>query len=87
MGSEMCIRDRKKTDKLAPEIERVLKDRYLFDYTDDSKMLYRINRVMKRIGLELIDDRILDWMKGARSRVYDRVPDLLDRYAIELEGI
>lgn len=77
----------KKTDKLAPEIERVLKNRYLFDYTDDSKMLYRINRVMKRIGLELIDDRILDWMKGARSRVYDRVPDLLDRYAIELEGI
>jgi len=77
----------KKTDKLAPEIERVRKDRYLFDYTDDAKTLYRINRVLKKIGLEEIDDRINDWMKDARKRVYDRVPDLLDQYAIELEGI
>ena len=73
----------KKTDKLASAIEGVIKDRYLFDYTDDSKTLYRINRVLSRIGLETIDDRVFDWMKDARKRVYDRVPDLLDQYAIE----
>jgi len=77
----------KRTDKLAPEIERVRKDRYLFDYTDDSKTLYRINRVLKKIGLEPIDDRILDWMQDARKRVYARVPDLLDQYAIDLSGV
>ncbi|QEG21935.1 hypothetical protein [Mariniblastus fucicola] len=75
----------KQTDKLAPAIRGVIKERYLFDYTDDSKTLYRINRVLTRIGLEKIDDRILEWMKNARTRVYDRVPDLLDQYAIDFE--
>ena len=73
----------KKTDKLSPAIVGVIKERYLFDYTDDSKTLYRMNRVLKRIGLEAIDDRILDWMKDARKRVYDCVPVLLDQYAIK----
>jgi len=77
----------KQTDKLADAIHRVLKDRYLFDYTDNSKTLYRINRVLTKIGLEPIDDRILDWMQDARIRVYDRVPDLLDQYAIEIKGL
>ncbi len=75
----------KKTDKLAPAIRRVIKDRYLFDYSENSTTLYRINRVLKRIGLEEIDDRILPWMETARERVYDRVPDLLDQYAIDLQ--
>jgi hypothetical protein len=76
----------KKTDKLANAIRGVLEDRYLFDYVDDVKTLYRINRVLKRIGLEEIDDNILPWLKDARQRVYDRVPDLLDQYAIDLEN-
>lgn len=74
----------KKTDKLAPEIERVRRDRYLFDYTDDAKTIYRINRVLAKIGLEEIDDRIMPWMKDARARVYEQVPNLLSDYAIEL---
>jgi len=74
----------KETDKLAPEIERVRKDRYLFDYTDDAKTIYRINRVLAKIGLEEIDDRIMPWMKDARVRVYEQVPNLLSDYAIEL---
>ncbi len=73
-----------KTDKLAGAIRRVIKDRYLFDYSENSTTLYRINRVLKHIGLEKIDDRILPWMVTARERVYDQVPDLLDQYAIEL---
>lgn len=74
----------KPTEKLAKAIRGVIKERYLFDYVDDAKTLYRINRVLQRIGLDQIDDDILPWMKEARQRVYDRVPDLLDQYAIEL---
>ena len=73
----------KKTDKLARAIEGVIKERYLFDYTDDSKTLYRINRVLSRIGLETVNDQVLDWMKDARKRVYQSVPDMLDQYAIK----
>lgn len=74
----------KQTDKLASEIERVIEERYLFDYSDDAKTIYRINRVFARIGLEEIDDRIMPWMKDARARVYEQVPNLLNDYAIEL---
>jgi len=74
----------KPTEKLAGAIRGVIEERYLFDYVDDERTLYRINRVLKRIGLDQIDDDILPWIKEARRRVYDRVPDLLDQYAIEL---
>ena len=55
----------------------------MFDYVDDAKTLYRINRVLKRIGLEEVGDDILPWVKEARQRVYDQVPKLLNQYAIE----
>ncbi len=74
----------KPTDKLAKAIRSVIKERYLFDYVDDDRTLYRINRVLTRIGLDKIDDDILPWMQDARQRVYDDVPKLLDQYAIEL---
>ena len=75
----------KPTEKLAPAIRGVIKERYLFDYVDDAKTLYRINRVLKRIGLEEVDDAILPWIKEARQRVYDHIPELLNQYAIELK--
>lgn len=74
----------KKTEKLSGAIEYVLKDRYLFDYTDDGKTLYRINRVLKKIGLEEVDDLVLPWMEGARARVYDSAKDLLDQYRMTI---
>jgi len=72
------------TDKLAPAIGGIIKERYLFDYIDDGKTLYRINRVLKRIGLDEVDNQILPWIAEARQRVYDRVPDLLNQYALDL---
>lgn len=74
----------KKTDRLASAIQFVIKEKYLFDYAENDKTLYRINRVLKRIGLEEIDDRVLPWMETARERVYDRATELLDQYRIEL---
>ena len=72
------------TDKLAEAIRAVVKERYLFDYVDDNKTLYRINRVLKRIGLEEVEDALLPWISHARERVYQQVPNLLSQYAIEL---
>lgn len=72
------------TEKLSLAIRGVIKERYLFDYVDDERTLYRINRVLKRIGLAEVDRQILPWVGEARQRVYDHVPDLLDQYSKKL---
>lgn len=74
----------KRTEKLAGEIERFCRARYLFDYDTDEGVVYRINRVFQRIKLQPLDERIFDWMPQARQQVYDNAADLLPHYAIEL---
>jgi hypothetical protein len=75
----------KQTDKLAPEIERFKAARYLFDYSTDEGVIYRINKVFQRVKLNQIGDEIFQWMPSARSRVYERVADLLPGYKIKSE--
>ena len=74
----------KPTQKLAPTIPKIIAERYLFDYSENETTLYRMNRVLNRIGLEMLDDSVIPWMEKARQRVYDNAKSLLHKYAVEL---
>ena len=74
----------KPTNKLVDEIARFIKERYLFDYDTDEGVIYRINKVFKRIKLNPLGDEMLEWMPSARERVYKGVSELLPNYEIEL---
>lgn len=74
------------TDKLVPAIGAFVRERYIFDYLTDEGAVKRMNGVLKRIGLETLDERILPWAATARQRVYDRADDLLSGFAIDIRN-
>ena len=43
----VCQMATRPTDKLAPYFEIFLREKYLFDYVDDERLIYRINYVLK----------------------------------------
>ena len=72
------------TTKLVPAMAGFVKERYIFDYLTDQGAVKRMNGVLKRIGLEPLDEKILPWAATARERVYGRVEDLLCGYALDV---
>jgi hypothetical protein len=52
-------------------------ERFLYDYTDDGKLLRRLNQVMRRVKLPLLPDETCDLLKTVRPLVRDRKEDLL----------
>jgi len=61
-----------------------VRERYIFDYLTDGGAVKRMNGVLKRIGLEPLDEKILPWAATARERVYGRVDELLCGYALDV---
>lgn len=72
------------TEKLVYYLGRYLEIRFLFDYLNDSGLLYRLNNVLNRVKLEALDDKILSWIPSARDRVYQRAADLLRDYPLKI---
>ena len=72
------------TVKLVPTMEKFISERYIFDYVTDEGVAYRMSRVLDRIGLEVLDDKILPWAATARPRVNERIKGLLSGYAMEI---
>jgi hypothetical protein len=64
-------------DSLSAWIVRFLSERFLFDYADDGKLLVRLNQVMRRVGLPLLGDELLELLPTARRRVARRASELL----------
>jgi len=58
-------------------IERFLEVRFLYDYADNGKLLFRLNQVMGRVGLATIPDAMLDLLPNLRSAVRARADDLM----------
>lgn len=67
----------KEPGKLAYLIPRFLEVRFLYDYADNAKLLYRLNQVMGRVGLAEIPDAMLDLLPQLRSDVRQRQDELL----------
>jgi hypothetical protein len=65
------------TDRVAALIPRFAAERFLFDYLDDARLLMRLNQVMRRVGLPQIASSVLELFPSMRSRVRDRMPELL----------
>ena len=51
--------------------------RFLYDYRDDAKLCYRLNQVMRRVGLPELPSSIGGVFPPARAAVAERLTDLL----------
>lgn len=69
------------TGKSAPRVIKMhgvfLRERFLFDYQTDEGLLYRINRILERLGLEPYDETDDFLMAHARQQVDQKWRDLL----------
>ena len=64
---------------MAVFIPRFLHERFLYDYLDDAKLLYRLNQVMRRVGLPVLPDDFVSLLPTARAQIAASAGDLLDR--------
>ncbi len=65
------------SNKIASFIPRFIEEGYLYDYKDDNRVLYRMNRVLRRVKLVSLPDEFLTWLPGARETVYEHAEELL----------
>ena len=72
--------------ELAVFIPRFLQLRFLYDYAEDAKLLYRLNQVMKRVGLAKIPDAMAGLLPRLRSAVQQRATELLTRDVLSGEA-
>lgn len=64
------------TDRLAQLLPRFLAERFLSDYADDAKLLFRLNQVMRRVGLAQLPEHVASMFAFARQAVEDRRAEL-----------
>lgn len=65
------------TDQLDGWISRFLEVRFLYDYLDDDKLLFRLEQVMRRVGLPALGQQLSGWLPTARAVVAGRCDLLL----------
>jgi hypothetical protein len=65
------------TDRLALLVPLFCRERFLWDYLDDGKLLGRLNQVMRRVRLPLLPDALVDVFPSARKLVRARMSELL----------
>ena len=65
------------TGRLAEMIVQFRERRFLGDYVDPSRLLYRLNQVMSRIKLAALPDGVLEVIERGRELVEPRVEELL----------
>jgi hypothetical protein len=63
--------------RLAWLIPRFTAERFLWDYAEDGKLCYRLNQVMRRVGLNELPGEFAALLPSARRLVEDRQHDLL----------
>lgn len=71
------------TDKLEAYFPIFLRERYLYDYLDDQRLMMRMNHVLKRVKLNPIGEEIFAWIPGARKRVDESASELLHGFGNE----
>jgi len=58
-----------RTTRLAPMIVEFRRLRVLWDYLEDRKLLFRLNQVMRRVGLAPLPETFLELLPTARQEV------------------
>lgn len=72
--SQMAARPAGRLDWFVPLF---LAERFLCDYRDDARLLYRLNQVMGRVRLPRLPDEFVPVLRRARGEVAERRDDLL----------
>jgi len=65
------------TERLSPMIRLFCRERILWDYLDDAKLLRRLNQVMRRVGLAELPEGFVGLLPTARHLVERRKAELL----------
>ena len=65
------------TERLASMYPRMVSERFLSDYPDDDRLLYRLNGVMKRVGLPLLPESFAEELPALHADVVKIAPTLL----------
>ena len=68
----------RRTDRLAPMIFLFCRERILWDYGQDGKLLGRMNQVMRRVGFPLLPEGVQELFPAARQLVRRRRHELLE---------
>ncbi|MFO0261764.1 MAG: hypothetical protein ACK53V_09075, partial [Planctomycetota bacterium] len=68
-------------------LPRFRRERFLFDYRDDERLLFRLNQVMSRVRLSALPDSMMGWLPSARKRVDELAPRLLCGFRWPLEMV
>jgi len=66
------------TQRLAPMIVEFRRLRVLWDYLEDRRLWYRLNQVMRRVGLPELPEAFVDLLPQARQAVACRKQQLLE---------
>ena len=69
--------------RLAEMLKLFLKERFLDDYLDDERLLYRLNQVMRRIGLEQLPGESVTVLETGREIVRTSQGRLLEKWSTE----
>jgi len=72
--------------QLAAFIPLFSAERFLYDYADDGKLLGRLNRVLRRVGLPTLGDDFLGFLPWARQRVRQEQAGLFTDWAFLPRG-
>jgi hypothetical protein len=67
---------------LGPIIERFLAMRFLYDYLEDQRLAFRLNQVMRRVGLPELPPAFVSILPEARRLVALRCEEFVERRAI-----
>ncbi len=86
MQSAVNLIARGSTERLARFIGLFINERFLDDYADDAKLLWRLNMVMNRVKLSQLPESLIDVLAEARKFVRNRAAELLPRehYAMDV---
>lgn len=74
------------TDRLAPLIPRFIDERFLVDYLDDERLLWRLNQVMKRVKLTPLPCEAVAALQFGRELVASRLSELLPEEHFRLQS-
>ena len=64
-------------DGLAQLLPRFSDERFLYDYLEDGKLLWRLNQVMIRLKLPPVPESLTEWFPDARNEVRQHATKLL----------
>ncbi|MFO8153438.1 hypothetical protein [Thioalkalivibrio sp.] len=67
-----------RAEELPRMIQLFCRERFLYDYLDDAKLLMRLNRVMRRVNLPELPPSMLPFLAAARQPIRERAAELLD---------